>query len=116
MVSGLDNIQSAIDHISSMAQPEQLTLACTHEISHLYLLPRFERLQQCLGNERPIRIMTYEYDTMASALDPRVDIVLQYDISGVAAEHRQSEQAEHICQQQQQQHRFDTATTASIPS
>src|SRR5210317_159470 len=59
VVSGLDNIQSAIDHISAMAQPDQLTLACTHEISHLYLLPRFEQLQQCLGEDRPIRIMTY---------------------------------------------------------
>ena len=83
VVSGLDNIQSAIDNISASTPPDQVTLACTHEISHLYLLPRFERLQQTLGPEHPIRIMSYEYDTMSTALDPRIDIVIRYDISGV---------------------------------
>jgi len=96
VVSGLDNIQTAIDNISSMAQPDQLTLACTHEISHLYLLPRFEQLQQCLGSDKPIRIMTYEYDSMESALDPRIDIVVHYDISGVAAEDRRCIVAEAV--------------------
>ena len=83
VVSGLDNIQAAIDTISTSAHREQLTIACTHEISHLYLLPRFDALQQALGIDRPIRIMTYEYDTMETSLDPRIDIVIQYDISGV---------------------------------
>jgi len=83
VVSGLDNIQAAIDTISTSAHREQLTIACTHEISHLYLLQRFDALQQALGIDRPIRIMTYEYDTMETSLDPRIDIVIQYDISGV---------------------------------
>jgi len=88
VVSGLDNIQTAIDNISASASADQLTLACTHEISHLYLLPRFEQLQQSLGSDKSIRIMTYEYDTMDSALDPRIDIVIQYDISGIDADDR----------------------------
>lgn len=83
VVSGLDNIQAAIDSISGAAIEEQLTIACTHEISHLYLLPRFEALQQAIGRQRPIRIMTFEYDTMESALDPRIDIVIRYDVSRV---------------------------------
>ena len=83
VVSGLDNIQNAIDSISGTAADEQLTVACTHEISHLYLLPRFEALQRNLGADKPIRIMTYEYDTMETALDARIDIVIRYDISGV---------------------------------
>ena len=84
VVSGLDNIQSAIDNISASGPSDQLTLACTHEISHLYLLPRFERLQQAIGDDRPIRIMTYEYDTMRTSLDPRTDIVIRYDVGGIA--------------------------------
>ena len=83
VVSGFDNIQNAIDSISGTAADEQLTVACTHEISHLYLLPRFEVLQRSLGHDKPIRIMTYEYDTMETALDARIDIVIRYDISGV---------------------------------
>jgi LysR family glycine cleavage system transcriptional activator len=97
VVSGLDNIQTAIDSISTSAQTDQLTLACTHEISHLYLLPRFEQLQQSLGNDKPIRIMTYEYDTMETSLDPRIDIVIQYDISGVDPADRVRIVGEAVC-------------------
>lgn len=85
VVSGLDNIQGAIDSLSTEAPTDQLTLACTYAIAHLYLMPRFDQLQQTLGSDKSIRVMTYEYDTMESALDPRIDIVIQYDISGVAA-------------------------------
>jgi LysR family glycine cleavage system transcriptional activator len=97
VVSGLDNIQAAIDSISTSEQIDQLTLACTHEISHLYLLPRFEQLQQSLGSDKPIRIMTYEYDTMETALDPRIDIVIQYDISGVDPADRVCLVGEAVC-------------------
>jgi LysR family glycine cleavage system transcriptional activator len=97
VVSGLDNIQTAIDSISTSAQTDQLTLACTHEISHLYLLPRFEQLQQSLGSDKPIRIMTYEYDTMETSLDPRIDIVIQYDISGVDPADRVRIVGEAVC-------------------
>ncbi|MEM7564964.1 MAG: LysR substrate-binding domain-containing protein, partial [Pseudomonadota bacterium] len=62
-------------------EPASLTIACTHEVSHLYLLPRFESLQGQLGEDCQIRIMTYEYDIMEIALDPRIDIVIQYDVS-----------------------------------
>jgi len=97
VVSGLDNIQAAIDNISTSAHKDQLTLACTHEISHLYLLPRFERLQQSLGSDKPIRIMTFEYDTMETSLDPRIDIVVQYDISGVDPADRLLIAGESVC-------------------
>ena len=97
VVSGLDNIQTAIDSISTSAHRDQLTLACTHEISHLYLLPRFDALQQALGIDKPIRIMTYEYDTMETALDPRIDIVIQYDISGVDPADRVRLVGEAVC-------------------
>lgn len=88
VVSGLDNIQAAIDHISASDEVDQLTIACTHEISHLYLMPRFECLQQAIGAEHPIRVMTYEYDTMESALDPRIDLVIGYDVSQAGPDDR----------------------------
>ena len=97
VVLGLDNIQSAIDTISTSTPTDQLTLACTHEISHLYLLPRFEQLQQALGSDKPIRIMTYEYDTMETSLDPRIDVVIQYDISGVDPVERVRIVGEAVC-------------------
>ena len=97
VVSGFDNIQNAIDSISGTAADEQLTVACTHEISHLYLLPRFEALQQRLGQDTPIRVMTYEYDTMETGLDGRIDIVIRYDISGVEPDDRVRIVDEAVC-------------------
>ena len=88
VVSALDNIQISIDSISGIRLGDQLTIACTHEISHLYLLPRFDALQQRLGGDKTIRVMTYEYESMDARLDPGIDILLQYDIEGVAPEDR----------------------------
>jgi len=83
VVSGLDNIQAAIDRIAGTSVEDQLTIACTHENSHLYLLPRFDDLQQAMGADKTIRVMTYEYDAMERALDPRIDIVIQHDVRHV---------------------------------
>ena len=97
VVSGFDIIQGAIDSISTATESDQLTVACTHEISHLYLLPRFEQLQKQLGSENPIRVMTYEYDTMETSLDPRVDIVIQYDSANKKSSDLVTISAEAIC-------------------
>jgi len=88
VVSGLENINTAIKSISDSSPDDRLTIACTHENSHLFLLPRFDALQQAIGVDKTIRIMTYEYDAMERALDPRIDIQLQYDVSTVAADDR----------------------------
>ncbi len=83
VVSGLDNIQTTMDAIAGTSSEAQLTIACTHENSHLILLPRFDALQQAVGADKAIRVMTYEYDAMQRALDPRVDITIQYDVERV---------------------------------
>lgn len=88
VVSGLENIHVALKTISNSSPDDRLTIACTHENSHLFLLPRFDVLQQALGHDKTIRVMTYEYDAMERALDPRIDIQLQYDIGGVSAQDR----------------------------
>ena len=83
VVSGLENIQTTMDAIAGTSSEAQLTIACTHENSHLILLPRFDALQQAVGVDKTIRVMTYEYDAMQRALDPRVDITIQYDVERV---------------------------------
>ena len=80
VVAGFDGIQGAIDAIAGTRDDAQVTIACTHENSHLILLPRFDALQQALGDDKTIRVMTYEYDAMRRALDPRVDITIRYDV------------------------------------
>ena len=72
-----------MEAIRGMHSDEQVTIACTHENSHLILLPRFDALQRAVGEDKTIRVMTYEYDAMQRALDPRVDITIQYDVDRI---------------------------------
>ena len=90
VVSGLDNIQAALDAISGARNAEEITIACTHENSHLILLPRFDALQQAMGADKTIRVMTYEYDAMQRSLDPRVDITIQYDVARIDPDDRKA--------------------------
>ncbi len=87
VVAGLDTIRNCMDSIAGTPVDDQLTIACTHEISHLFLLPRFDALQRALGARRTIRVMTYEYEAMERRPDPDIDIQLRYDVErAVAAE------------------------------
>jgi len=88
VVSSLNQLQSAVESISESIPNQQITIACTHEISHLYLMPRFETLQQNLDDDMTLRIMTYDYDMMETSLDPRIDIIFVFDVSHVEIKHR----------------------------
>lgn len=88
VVTGFDHIQAAIDAIAGTPAADHVTIACTHEISHLMLLPRFDALQRGFGADKTISVMTYEYDTMREALDPRIDITIQHDVERIDPAHR----------------------------
>ena len=76
--TSLNDMQSALASVSHTADDDQITILCTHEISHLFIMPRFEKLQQRLNSSTKIRIMTYEYDMDDTGLDQRVDLKLTY--------------------------------------
>lgn len=78
VVAGLDGIHAAGLAIEREQQADVVTIACTHEISHLILMPRYETLQEALGEDIQIRIMTCEYDTLLDAPDPRIDLMFVY--------------------------------------
>ncbi|MBN3563806.1 LysR family transcriptional regulator [Aliamphritea spongicola] len=86
VVDSLNQIQQAATDIAKTAEHEQLTIACTHEISHLFLMPRFASLQQAVGEQTQIRIMTYEYDALAASFDPQIDVYFSYQVSAADQE------------------------------
>ncbi len=88
VVAALDNLQVAGNAIAGLSQRQHLTIACSHEVSHLFVMPRFEALQAAVGADIQIRIMTYEYDAMDTSLDPRVDLIFSYDTSWAAPSER----------------------------
>jgi LysR family transcriptional regulator, glycine cleavage system transcriptional activator len=81
VISGFDQIETAINTISGWSIKNELTISCTHEISHLHLMPRFEALKEAVGDNVEIRIVTNEYDAIEHINDPRIDIAFKYSIN-----------------------------------
>ena len=78
IAAALEGIHVASETLSHTSTQSQLTIACTHEVSHMVLMPKFDALQKTIGADVPVRIMTFEYDAMQSSLDPRIDLVFSY--------------------------------------
>lgn len=78
VVAGLEGIQSASHAIANTVDNESVTIACTHTISHLVVMPRFESLQRAVGSAVHVRVMAYEYDVLETVRDPRIDLMFSY--------------------------------------
>jgi len=87
VVAGLDGIHAAGLAIEREQQPNVVTIACSHEISHLFLMPRYEALQQALGEDIQIRIVTCEYEALAESPDPHIDLMFVYRSAGADDSH-----------------------------
>lgn len=81
VVAGLERIEAAAITIADWSQGDEVTIACTHEISHLFLMPRYEALERALGENTQIRILTQEYGVLDSRLASRVDVTFTYGAS-----------------------------------
>ena len=78
---GLNSIQNAMNVLKEKETEKQVTITCSHEISHLYLMPKFEMLRSKLGDNVNIRVMTYQSGDIEKSLDTtKTDIVLGYQI------------------------------------
>tara|TARA_B100000676_G_scaffold313409_1_gene394361 strand:- start:2756 stop:3766 length:1011 start_codon:yes stop_codon:yes gene_type:complete len=80
VLTALEGLQAASTQIAQEPQDHHLTIACTHEISHLYILPRFESLQAAVGNDTLIRVMNIEYETLFSMPSGAIDLIFDYQV------------------------------------
>ncbi|NSY40905.1 LysR family transcriptional regulator [Leisingera sp. ANG59] len=55
-----------------------LVIACTHEVSHLILMPHYGELKKALGSQAHIRVVTCEYESIPAMIDAGADLVFQY--------------------------------------
>ncbi len=78
VVSGLESLQLAVSTSSNRDEDNTLTIACTHEVSHLVLMPVFNDFQKAIGDQISINILTSEYELMERFIDRRIDILLSY--------------------------------------
>ena len=85
VVAGLGIIRTAAIDVAGGQQVEQVVIACSHDASHFFVLPRYQALQEALGEHVRVRILTFQYDARQLPLDPTADVILTWD-SNVAAE------------------------------
>ena len=88
VAAGLATIQRSAAEAAELSNAEQVVIACSHEASHFFIMPRYNALRQVLGDDVRIRILTYHHYIQGLPADPSADILLTWDAAGVAAEDR----------------------------
>ena len=88
VVAGLAAIHRGAAEAAELSKAEQVVIACSHEASHLFIMPRYDALRQVLGEDIRIRILTYHHYIQSLPADPSADILLTWDAAGVAPEDR----------------------------
>ena len=88
VAAGLAAIHRGAAEAAELSKAEQVVIACSHEASHLFIMPRYDALRQVLGEDIRIRILTYHHYIQSLPADPSADILLTWDAAGVAPEDR----------------------------
>ena len=80
---GLGAIHAGAAEVAELSTGEQveLVVACSDEISHLFLMPRYEALQKALGEQVRIRILTYQHNIQYLPPTPVADVLLTWDMA-----------------------------------
>ncbi|MDE0387383.1 MAG: LysR family transcriptional regulator [Rhodospirillales bacterium] len=78
---GLGAIHAGAAEVAELSSVEQveLVIACSDEISHLFVMPRYDALQKALGDQVRIRILTYQHNIRYLPPTPVADVILSWD-------------------------------------
>lgn len=79
----LDVVSSALGTLNAArlalrTSSRDITIACTHEVSHLLLMPVFKDMRRAIGSDVNVRILTCEYDAIPAMIHAGADVVFQY--------------------------------------
>lgn len=78
VVAGFQEIGRAVDELQHHPRRKVLTIACSYDVAHLWLMPRHGGLQALVGVETDIRVVASEYEHQAVIEDDAADIALTY--------------------------------------
>ena len=87
---GLGAIHAGAAEVAELSTDEQaeVVIACSEEVSHLFMMPRFAALEETLGERVRIRILTYHYSIRHLPHEPVADVILTWNAENVASEDR----------------------------
>ena len=76
---GLQRIAAAGIAASSIKEKQRVVIACSHSLSHQFIMPRFDNLRQAVGNNVILRIVTIDYDFFDYISEKEADLIATYD-------------------------------------
>ncbi len=78
VVAGFEEIGRAMEEVRRSPRRRVVSIACSYDVAHLWLMPRHEGLQARLGADTEIRVVASEYEQQALAHDDGIDLRLTY--------------------------------------
>ena len=78
VAAGLAAIHRGAAEAAELSTAEQVVIACSHEASHFFLMPRSDALRRVLGEHVQIRILTDHHYIQGLPTDPSADILLTW--------------------------------------
>ena len=88
VAAGLAAIHRGAAEVAELSSAKQVVIACSHDASHLLIMPRYDALRQALGEDVQIRILTYHHYIQSLSAGPSADIRLTWDAADSAPEDR----------------------------
>lgn len=83
----LGTIRQAASDAADAPTADQVVIACSHDASQHYLLPRYEALQNALGSATRVRFVTYHHHALQLPSYPAADVALAWESSIGAADY-----------------------------
>lgn len=77
VTSALATLRAAEQELLNTSK--SVTIACTHEVSHLILMPKYEMLRNAIGRDILLRIVTAEYEAISTMVHAGADITIGYE-------------------------------------
>ena len=88
VAAGLAAIHRGAAEAADLSNAEQVVIACSHEASHFFIMPRYDALRRALGEDVRIRVLTYHHYIQSLPADPSADILMTWDAAGAAPQDR----------------------------
>ena len=88
VVAGLGIIRAAASEAADLSGRQQLVIACSYDSSHLVLMPRYRQLQETLGDDVGIRVLTFYRDQQELPPTPAADLILTWERPLTSPENR----------------------------
>ncbi len=86
VVAGLGAIHTGREEVVELPHTPQVRIACSHDVSHLLMMPRHDALQVVVGEDIQIRFLTYLRHIDELAPVEAADIVVSWCVSDAVTE------------------------------